>query len=409
MKTATAHEEISRSEAGDVPGQDVHLMSFLIVLSGRRKFIFYVTLGATLVAVVVTLLLPFQYTADTTLIPPGQSSSVGGALLSQLGGSGALASVAGASLGLKNPADMYVSLFHSRVVEDALIKRFSLASRYHAKKPSGARVALESRTKIVIGPKDGLITISVSDSDPKMSADLANGYVEEFRKLSAHLAITEASQRRVFFQQQLLEANQDLATAEEAMKNTEQSTGVLEINSQARSLIEAAAALRAQVMAKEVQLQAMRSYATESNSEIVLAEEQLAALKAQLAKLSGTEQSSKSDFLVPKGRIPGAEMEYVRKLRDVRYYSTISELISKQFEMAKLDEARQGATIQVVDSAIPPDSRSAPKRTLIVAGVMIFVFFASCLWTLVAERLRRLKESPQDREYIEALRASFRS
>ena len=141
----------------------------------------------------------------------------------------------------------------------------------------------------------------------------------------------------------MLEANENLAAAEEAMKRTEQSTGVLQVDSQAKSLIESAAILRGQIVAKEVQLQAMRSYATEDNPQMVTTGQELAALKAQLAKLSGTDENSTSDIIVPKGNIPEAGMEYIRKLRDVKYYETITELIAKQFEMAKLDEARQGA------------------------------------------------------------------
>jgi uncharacterized protein involved in exopolysaccharide biosynthesis len=330
-------------------------------------------------------------------------------LLGQLGGgSSALASVAGASLGIKSPGDLYVSLFRSRTIEDSLIQRFGLMSRYRTKRLSDTRTAFENRSEVALGAKDGLIRITVTDRDPKLAAALANGYVDEFRKLSANLAITEASQRRSFFQQQLLEANQNLANAEQGLKNTEQSTGILQVDSQARSLIESAAVLRGQIVAKEVEVQSMRTYATEDNPQMVVAQEQLAALKSQLARLSGSDNNSGSDIIVPKGNIPEAGMEYARKLRDVKYYETISELIARQFEMAKLDEAREGAIIQVADVAIPPDKRSSPKRTLTVLIAMVLTFFFASAWCIIASMIHRMARDPDGRRRIDALKATFR-
>jgi uncharacterized protein involved in exopolysaccharide biosynthesis len=408
MKLETFDEKIRDTDTPDSPSESLHLLDVLLVLSLRRKFIVRFTLGAVVLAVILVLVVPSKYTATTALLPPAQNSSMSSALLGQLGGSSALASVAGASLGIKNPGDMYVALFRSRTVEDAMIKRFGLMERYHAKKDSQARAAFESHSGVVLGAKDGLIRITFSDRDPKEAADLANGYVEEFRKLSATLAITEASQRRIFFQQQLLEAKENLTTAEEAMKHTEQSTGVLQIDSQSRSLIESAANLRAQVVAKEVQLQGMRSYATEDNPEVVLAEQQLSALKSQLTQIAGADQGAGAGLIVPKGKVPEAGMQYIRSLRDLRYYETISELIGKQFEIAKLDEARQGAIVQVVDLAVPPDNRSFPKRTITVALVAVLSFSLACAWSVFFNGLQQRNQDPASRQRMEALRASFR-
>lgn len=388
--------------------QEVNLLDLLIVLTKRRRFIFAFAAGTAVLAVIALLLIPSRYTAVTVVLPPGQNSSMSSALLSQLGGSAGLAAAAGTSLGIKNPGEIYVSLFRSRTVEDSVIQRFRLIERYHEKRLSDARTAFEARSKVELGAKDGLITISVTDRDPKEAAEIANSYIDEFRKFSANLAITEASQRRIFFQQQLLEVNGNLVAAEEAMKKTEESTGVLQIDSQTRSLIESAAALRAQVGAKEVQLQGMRAYGTEDNPEIVEAKQQLAELRAQLAQLAGSDQSSGSGLILPKGKVPEAGLEYVRKLRDVKYYDTMSELIAKQFEMAKLDEARQGTEIQVVDVAIPPDKRSFPKTMITIIIAILGGFFVACGWCIIAEGLRSLKRNPDNRRRLDALRATFR-
>jgi tyrosine-protein kinase Etk/Wzc len=403
MKLDAIHEQMSELEASDPPPAELHLLDVLIVLSRRRRFVVAFTLGAALLAGIFVLVVPSKYTATTIVMPPQQNASMSSALLGQLSGSNALASVAGAGLGIKNPSDMYVSLFHSRTVEDSMVQRFGLIDRYKTKKESDARTAFEDHTTVALGAKDGLIRITATDRDPKEAADIANGYVDEFKKLSATLAISEASRRRIFFEQQLLEAKENLTTAEETLKHTEQSTGVLQIDSQARSLIESAANLRAQVVAKEVQLQGMRSYATEDNPDVVTAEQQLAALKAQLAKLAGTDQDSGSDFIVPKGKVPEAGMEYLRRLRDVKYYETISELIAKQFEIAKLDEARQGSIIQVVDLAVTPDKRSFPRRTLTVLAAALLAFFGASFWVVVRSMWNDVKQQPQIRSRLQVL------
>jgi tyrosine-protein kinase Etk/Wzc len=396
LETRAANEQ-------DSSAQELHLLDLLILLSERRKLIFWFTLGAAIVSAIAVLLVPNRYTAETVVLPPGQNSSMSSALLSQVGG-GAFAALAGGSLGIKNTGEMYVSLFRGRAIEDALIQRFGLMQRYRTKTLTDARRKFEHNSTVVLGTKDGLIRISVTDRDPKLAADIANAYVEEFRKLSASLAISEASQRRVFFQQQLLEANQDLVAAEEAMKHTEQSTGILQIDSQARSLIESAAILRGQIAAQEVELQGMSSYATEKNPQVVVAEQQLAALKAQLAKLSGTDANPGSDIVVPKGNIPEAGIEYIRKLRDVKYYETISELIAKQYEMAKLDEAREGAIIQVSDVAVPPDKKSSPYRALVVVLTTLIAFVTSVLWVLARARWRQVLSDPVQSGKFQTLR-----
>jgi len=407
MNSEVANEQLQVAEPVEASETGAHVLDLFIILAKRRRFILWFTLGVTILATITVFIIPARYTAETIVLPPSQNSS-SSALMSQLGGSSALASAAGAGLGIKNPGDMYVSLFRGRTVEDAVIRRFGLMDRYREKRMSETRKAFDDRSSVVLGVKDGLIRITVTDRDPKVAADIANGYVEEFRKLSENLAITEASQRRIFFQQQLLEANEGLATAEEAMKHTEQSTGVLQIDSQAKALIESAAALRAQVAAKEVQLAAMRSYATEDNPQMVLEERQLTALKGQLAKLSGSDDTSTSDIILPRGNIPQAGMEYVRKLRDEKYYETIVELIAKQFEMAKLDEARQGAIVQVADVALPPDKKSFPKRAITIALALVLGFFAACGWCIFADGFQRLQNNPAERRRFDALRAAFR-
>jgi tyrosine-protein kinase Etk/Wzc len=387
---------------------EVSLLDIFVLFAGHKHFIARFVLGAAVLATVVSFLLPVRYEAKIVLLPPQQNSSMGSAMLGQLGNLGWLASLAGGSLGIKNPADMYVSLLTSRTVEDAMIQRFGLMAEYREKRLSDARKEFESRTTAVASTKDGLIRISVEDHDPTRAAELANGYVEEFRKLSASLAITEAARRRLFFEQQLQQAKDNLTEAEEAMRKTQQSTGVLQIDSQARSLIESAAVLRAQVVAKQVQIQSMRSFAAEDNPGLVLAKQELAALQTQLEQLSGSQHDVASDINLSKGRVTESGMEYLRRLRDLKYHETVYELLAKEFEVAKLDEAREGAIIQVVDAAVPPDKKSFPPRLLIVIAVMILAFFLAALWIILREGLVRAFETPENRLRLEAIKVRWK-
>jgi tyrosine-protein kinase Etk/Wzc len=397
-------EEAEASAAGRV-----HLVDLLIVLARRKWFIVLFTITIAVLTAVIVFMLPNRYTAVTVLMPPQQNSSISSAVMGQLAGAGGLASLAGSSLSLKNPNEMFVSLFRSRTVEQAMVQQFDLKNRYHVKKDSQALGAFEGHTTVELGAKDGLLKITATDKDPNEASVLANGYVDQFQHLSEHLAISEASQRRAFFEQQLLEAKSNLTTAEEALKHTEQSTGVLQIDSQARTLIESAATLRAQIGAKEVQLQGMRTYATDNNPSVIEGEQELAALRSQLANLAGSGQDSGEGLLVSKGKVPEAGLEYLRRLRDVKYYETISELIAKQYEIAKLDEAKQGSTIQVVDRAIPPDSHSSPKRTITVLLALVAAFFIACTWVVFSSHLRSNSGDPEARQRLQDLRRALRS
>ena len=397
---------------GSDPSQaetEVSLLDILVLLLERKRFIVRFVLGAAVLATVVALVLPVQYEAKIVLLPPAQNSSMSSALLGQLGNLASLASLAGGSLGIKNPADMYVSFLSSRTVEDAMIQRFGLMKEYHEKRMSDTRKAFERRTTAVAGTKDGLIRISVEDRDPKRAAELANGYVEEFRRLSATLAITEAARRRLFFEQQVQQAKDKLTEAEEAMTKTEQSTGVLQIDSQARSLIESAAILRAEVVAKQVQIEGMRSFATDNNPTVVLAKQELAALQSQLEHVAGSHNDTGSDINLSKGRVTQSGMEYIRRFRDLRYQETVFELLAKEFEIAKLDEAREGSIIQVVDAAVPPDKKSSPHRLLIVMASTVLAFFVAAFWVWLQKKLDAAFELPENRQRLRAIRGLWKA
>jgi tyrosine-protein kinase Etk/Wzc len=404
-------EALNQGEGGRGAGQvstgqaeeKISLLDLSIVIVHNRWLIAKTAFIVALLGAIISLLLPIRYTASTSILPPQQGSSAGAALMAQLGNFGSVASLAGGSLGLKNPNDLQVAMLKSRTIEDAMVDQFHLMDLYKSKHRSDARKKFESFVDIDSGSKDGLIRISVTDGDPRRAADIANGYVDAFKRLSATLAVTEASQRRLFFEQQLGQAKDNLAGAEEELKKTEQKTGLIQLDSQARAAIELVAQLRGEIAAKEVQISGMRSFATGENPDLQMAEQQLAGLKSQEEKMGAASENA-SNALIPKGNMQEAGIEYVRRLREVKYFETIFDMLARQYEIAKVDEARQGAVVQIVDQAIVPDRRSSPQRTLIVIGAALFGILVGIVWAFATEGLARLAhntdrsqfESPKD-------------
>lgn len=390
------------------PTDEISLLDLLVAIGRKKRIVFITTSVAVVIGLLLAFLLPKKYTAETTLLPPQQQSSLSSMLASSLGGLGAVASLTGHDLGLKNPNDMYVAMLRSETVEDAMIRKYGLMREYHAKLLSVARKSFESASKVDGSSKDGLIHISVTDTNPQRAAELANGYVAEFRDLSDHLAVTGAAQRRMFFQQQMKAAKDKLTHAEEALVQTEEKTGVFEVTGQARALIEAGTSLKAQIAAKEVEIQGMESFATPDNPDLVQAKLELKALQKQLAQLTGHGGNSSDELLLSKGQIPKAGLDYIRKYRDVQYYQTIFDILAKQFEVAKLDEAREGALIQVMDPAIPPDHKSSPKRALILAGSLAGGLFLGIFLALAAAGVEQMNQHDETRQQLQKVKEAFR-
>ncbi|HME58621.1 MAG TPA: Wzz/FepE/Etk N-terminal domain-containing protein [Terracidiphilus sp.] len=337
----------------------------------RRKLVGIAALTIVVLGSAVALLLPSRYVATTVILPPQQGGSAGSAMMAQLSNLNSMTGVSASALGLKNPNDLQVSLLKSRTIEDAMVARFHLQALYNVKRLSSARKKWEKKTYIDNGLKDGLIRLSVTDRDPRRAAEMANGWVEEYRRLSANLAVNEASGRRLFFERQVTEASENLARSEEEMKQTEQRTGVMEMDGQAHAMIAAAAVLRAQVAAKKVEIQAMRQFAAEENPDLERAQQELSSLEAQLAAMDVAHDRFSGDLVAPKGTVSQAGLEYARALREVKYRETVVGLLMRLQEVARVDEARQGAQAQIVDAAVVPDRPASQFRIWIVLGALL--------------------------------------
>jgi uncharacterized protein involved in exopolysaccharide biosynthesis len=320
---------------------------------------------------------------------------------------GGLAGLAGGAAGIKAPNELHIGMLKSRTVADKMIARFNLQKKYEAKTMEATRKTLAGATEIKSG-KDGFITIEYSNKDPKLAASIANAYVEELDKLNNTLAITESSRKRLFFEKQVKATRDNLVAAELGMKQTQERTGLIQPEAQGQAIIMAASNLRAQVTAAEVKLQSMGSFATPQNPDYQKLQQNLTSLRAQLAKVQGSSQQGRGDIMVPTGKLPETGLEYLRKMRELKYQETLFELLSKQFEMAKIEEAKEAALIQVVDKALVPEQKSKPKRSMIVILATLMAFFIGLLMAFVREARERASQDPASAERINLMRRYIR-
>jgi tyrosine-protein kinase Etk/Wzc len=388
-----SHTPVAEGETG--------LLDWLIVLAKRKKLVLGLPALFAIFAIAITLVMPNIYKATAKILPPQQSQSSAAAILSQLGG---LAGAAGGAIGIKNTNDMYVGMLRSRTIGDNLIQRFDLKKVYDVDLLEKARKELAINTHIATG-KDGLIAIEVEDIDPKRAAQIANAYIEELLKLTNTLAVTEASQRRLFFERQLQATKDKLAELEIGLKGALDTTGVVSVDSQSRAMLETIARLRAHISAKEIELGAMQAFVTIHNQEYKRSQQELSSMRAELAKLeNGTPVAQKQGEQAEKQ----VGLDNIKLLRDVKYYQMLYELLSKQYEIARLDEAKDSSIIQVLDKALEPERKFKPKRAVIVEMSALLGFFLAIIWAFVSEALEKARHRSEQKKQLMALKAYLR-
>ena len=388
-----------QTEKSPHPAKEFSLFDKLIVILKWKKFILLTTLSAVALTAVISFIIPKVYRAETSILPPQQSSSgMAAQLMSHLGGSG----LEGMLSGMKTTNELYIALLKSRVVLDRITERFHLLEAYQAKYQEDARIKLTGNLNIDNDKKSNLITIRVENNDPKTAADMANAFVEELKNLTQEIAVTEASQRRLFFEEQLKNTKLSLLQAENALKGFQEKTGTIEIKEQAKAIIESIAHLRAQIAAKEVQRKVSLSYTTSRNPDIQRLDDELNGMKTQLVKLEG-KGGTGPDPLMSSRRMPAAGTDYIRRLRDLKYQETLFELLAKQFEMAKIDEARDATIIQVVYKATPPEKRIKPKRTNMVLIAMFGGLFFSVITVFLIEHFQTVLTAPEAKSKLNTL------
>lgn len=341
--------------AADLDDAEIDLGKLASILAAQWRLLFGSSLAAGLVALAISFLIPPTYTARTLFLPPQQPQSAAASALASLG---ALSGLAGGSLGsVKTTADQYISLMQSVNVQDRLVDRFKLMEEYDAKYRFQARHRLTQDVRVTLGKKDGLIAVEADGSSPQMAADLANAHVTELRRLTGELALTEAQQRRAFFEAELKRTREQLSQAQEALQRSGFNPGALKTEPKAAA--EAYARIKAEATAAEVKLQTLRRSMAESSPEVQQQQTLLNALRTQLTKLETADRPDTGDA------------GYIGRYREYKYQESLFELFSRQFEAARLDESREGSLIQVVDVATPPEYKSKPKRAFIAVGASV--------------------------------------
>jgi uncharacterized protein involved in exopolysaccharide biosynthesis len=384
----------SVQQASPVDAEDeISLLDLLQVVADNLRLLVLAPLLAGLLALGISFLITPTYTATARfLVPQGQSASA--AMMQSLG---ALSGLAGAA-GLKSPGDQFVSFIKSDSVQNSLVDRFKLVERYDQKYRIETRKQLAKNVTVASNAKDGIITVEVDDSDPKFAAELANGHIQELQRLLGRLAVTEAQQRRQFFEKLIARTKDNWVKAEQELKATGVNSSSLKLNPV--SALEGVAKIRAAVTAQEIKLSTMRGYLSDAAPDFKQAQTELSALKQQLAALERQDNESSAG---PNT----AQNDYIAKYREYKYNETLFELFSKQYEIARIDEGREGATIQIIDTAEPPEHKSKPKKALVAVITTLATGFALLLFVFVRNALMSSASDPITTQKLEKLRLSW--
>ena len=385
------------------PEEEVTLFDYWQVIYGRRKTIIAFCTVVVLATLGVSFMLPKFFESTATLLPQLESNNgMGlGALLAS-GGAGTATQSLGISLpgAPATPADLFLAMLKSRIMADEVIRRFNLMDRFENKTMHDTRLALEGATRIVV-TKEKVIKITVEDKDPQLASDIANFYVSNLDRLNQTLTVSKARENRKFIEQRLAETQVTLIKVENALKEFQTQNRTVGIEAQSKAMIEATAMIQAQIMSQEVQLQVMGSYLSSENPDVARVQSSINELRKQLQIMeSGKAGKDRlpGDRLRPAiTSVPGLALEYGRLARDLKVQETLYTLLISQYEQAKLTEARDTPTVEVLDPAVPAERKSRPKISLnlLIAGMLSLLM--SIFWAFFREALNRRKtrSSPQ--------------
>ncbi len=399
-------------------GDEVNLLDYLVILIRHSRLIVYTTIIVSIVTFTILFFTSNKYTAKASIIPPQQNMTLSGLLLDSLGGAVLPSSInssllggLGGIMGLKSPGDLYVGILTRNSIFDQIIERFNLREYYRPwyafQEPylEDTRKKLEKRSDINCG-KDGIITIEVTDESSQKAAEMANAFVEELGKLLQSMAVKEAKERLIFLEKEREQISLKLTKAEEELRAYSEKSNIIRIDFQEKGIIEYIANLQASIDAKEVELKVLRQHATPFNFDLIRVETELKGLKERLLAVEsqGSQNPRSGDIMVNTSKMPALGTEYMRLFREVKYYDTLREFYCKLVELARLDESRDVAVIQVVDRATPPGKKSKPKRLLITVLVGSGTFVFMVFFAFVLEYWQNMVTSDRNAHYLQLLK-----
>ncbi|MET0335391.1 MAG: Wzz/FepE/Etk N-terminal domain-containing protein [Rhizobacter sp.] len=404
--------QVQRDGELEDEGPAVSLLDILTWLGEGKRTIGLVVMVAVAGSLAYAFLRPPTFTARTTLLPPAsQQQSSSAAALAALGSLGGLAG----GIVAKTPDELYVNLLKGDSVQRTLATRFDLYKRYDVGTYEVMRKEMQKYVRVSSDKKSGVITLEVDDEEPKFAAELANAYAVEVTKLLGRLAVSEAQQRRVFFDQQLKETKDNLVKAEQALRGVQEKSGMIVLDQQAEAIIKAVAELKTKIIEREVRLKVMRTSTTAQNPDVQLLTSELAALRSELARMESSvpatakAASSAGGIDIPIGKLPAAAIDYIRAAREVKFQETMLASMLRQYEVAKLDEAKDGPMLQQVDVALPPDRKSKPSRALIVLSSTLAALLLSSGF-VIWRRYRALvrEQDPEAAQAWDRMTAAWR-
>ena len=392
-------------EQGSVEGT---LNRLHLLWEGRRSIARFTILGAVL-SVAVAILIPVKYESSTKLMPPENKSgsmAMVAALAGKSGTDSALGSglgdLAGDMMGFKGSGALFIGMLHSRTVEDALIRRFDLRKLYGVQRWEDARKVLESRTTVVEERKSGILEAKVRDRSPQRAQEMTRAYVEELDRAVNQLSTSEARREREFLENRLAGVRKDLDLASQNFSQFASQNTAIDIPEQSKAMFQSAASLQGQLMAAEAEEEGLRQIYTPDNIRVRTLQSRIAELRRQLQKIgnAGTGENAKESdntadstdgALYPSIRkLPLLGVKYFDLLREAKIQESLFESLTKRYEMAKVQEAKEIPTVRVLDPANLPERKASPRRTLIVLFGSLFSFLGGCTWILAARTWQKI-------------------
>jgi uncharacterized protein involved in exopolysaccharide biosynthesis len=381
---------------------DISLSEYRDILLKHRKLIGYSVGTAFLFSIILSLLLPKMYLATARVMPPQENNSAISALLSN--SDNPLSGLAGGLIGNQSTAALYAGIMKSRSVADILIEKFNLKDLYSKKYIEDVYAKLEDRSTFKISKKDQIITVSVLDRDPERAADMANTYVEMLDQTNRNINVTQGKRKRLFLEDRLKEVRTDLSDAEMQLKAFQEKYNLVSIEEQAKVAIEGAAEIKGQIIAAQTELQVLKQFGTEKQIEAVMLKAKIEGLQKQLesmeqgikpeTNISNPSTAIKdSNFYIPFDDLPRLGMQFMRLTREAKIQEKLFELLIAQYEIARIEEAKDVDTIQVLDWAVSPEKKVSPKRIRIVISIVLMAFIIAMIVALNKEFQWRLIKS----------------
>lgn len=368
----------------------------------RRRLLYRVALRALLISTVVAFLIPRKFESSVSIMPPRDSMGDNGLMLAALAGkaSPGLGAMAGNILGTKSTGALFVDLLRSRTVQDHVVDRFNLQHVYWTRYKQDARKILGARTDVAEDRKSGVISITVTDGDPQRARDVAQGYVEELDRLVSQVSTSSARRERMFIEQRLATVKADLEDAEKQFSAFASKNTALDIKEQTRAMVESAAVLQGQMMAAQSELQSLAQIYTSNNVRVRALQARVDELKRQLQQLGGTDSSLLSDAissteLYPSIRkLPLLGVQWADLYRRMKVQETVYDLLTQQYELARIQEAKEIPTVNVIDPANVPEKKSFPPRLLIILTLTTFSVAIAAICVIASARWREV--DPRD-------------